>query len=84
MWRHRSGEEKEMTHDIPEDVPNSAIMHCIAEYVRLERDREVLRDHWFGGLSFTALTEKYDLSLTAVKNIIYGVGDKILLRAQKG
>lgn len=72
-----------MTHEIPADVTNSTIEYCIAEYVRLERDRRILRDHWFGGLSFTALAEKHDLSLTAVKAIIYQKGDKILLRAER-
>lgn len=80
----RHGARQEMTHDIPDDVPNSRIEYCIAEFVRLERDRAILRDHWFGGLSFMALVEKYDISLTAVKSIIYGEGDKVLLRAQKG
>jgi Mor family transcriptional regulator len=70
-------------HEIPEDLLNSSILLCIAEYVRLERDREILRDHWFKGLSFMALAEKYDLSLNGVKKIVYGQGDKVLLRAAK-
>lgn len=35
------------------------------------------------GLSFFQISEKYGLSLTAVKKIIYGVGDKILLKLEK-
>lgn len=72
-----------MTHEIPEDVKNSAIEHCISEYVRLERDRDILRDHWFGGESLMGLSDKYDLSLTAIKKIVYGRGDKILLLAAR-
>jgi hypothetical protein len=30
-----------------------------------------------------ALADKYDLSLNGVKKIVYGQGDKVLLRAAK-
>ena len=70
-----------MTHNIPEDVLNSNIEYCIDEYVRLIRHREMLRDKWFHGLSLESIAEKYDISTTATKDVIYGIGDKILLRA---
>lgn len=69
-----------MRHSLPEHVTNTQINEMIDEYVRLERDRQILRDHWFGGLSFLKLSEKYDLSLTAIKTIIYKRGDKVLLK----
>lgn len=72
-----------MKHDIPDEITNSSIEYCISEYVRLERDRAILIDHWFGGLSFMALAEKYQLSETAIKRVIYDEGDKVLLRADK-
>lgn len=72
-----------MTHEIPDEVTNSAVVYCINEYVRLERDRSILIDHWFKGKSFTALENDYDLSLTTIKTIIYGIGDKILIRAER-
>ena len=72
-----------MNHDIPESVTNSVVEHCINEYVRFTRDRDMLRDHWFNGMSFTALAEKYDLSLPAVKNIVYSIGDDVLIRANE-
>ena len=72
-----------MTHSIPSGVANSTVEHCINEYVRLIRDRNILTDHWFGGLSFISLAEKYDLSLPAVKAIVYNVGDSVLRRAQE-
>lgn len=72
-----------MTHNIPENVRNGNIEYCISEYVRLERDRDILRDHWFGGLSFMALSEKYKISDDTVKRVIYGQGDKILIKAAK-
>ena len=71
-----------MTHEIPDEVTNSAVELCISEYVRLERDREILRDHWFRGKSFMTLASNYNLSLTAIKKIIYDKGDKVLLKAQ--
>lgn len=72
-----------MTHRIPEDLSNSQIIHLIDEFVRFRRDREMLKDHWFEGLSLMALADKYELSLTAVKSIIYTQGDRILLMAAK-
>lgn len=69
-----------MLHSIPDNIPNSAVEHCIAEYVRLTRDRDILRDHWFNGLSFNALSEKYDLSVPALKAIVYKIGDGIIER----
>ena len=71
-----------MKHDLPEDVRNSAIIEAIDEYIRLERNRQILKDHWFGGLTFEALAEKNDMSTNAIKNIIYGMGDKVLARVK--
>lgn len=72
-----------MTHEIPEDTLNSAVQYCIDEYVRLEQHREMLRDKWFRGLTIQAIAIEYKTSETAVKNVIYGVGDKVLIRALK-
>ena len=84
--RHRSSEnseerKEEMTHDIPPETLNSNINYCIDEYVRLVSHREMLRDKWFRGLSFKDLSDKYDISEQSVKNVIYGVGDQILIKA---
>lgn len=70
-------------HAIPEDVLNSCVEFCIDEYVRLVKHRSMLRDKWFQGLSLEQIAEKYGLSLTATKSIIYGIGDPILARARK-
>lgn len=72
-----------MSHKIPDDVLNSNIEFCISEYVRNEKHRDMLRDKWFRGYSLEALAEKYDISETATKNIIYGIGDKVLIKASK-
>lgn len=69
-----------MKHSIPENAKNSNVIYLIDEYVRLERDRQILKDHWFGGMTFEQLAENNKLSANAVKNIIYDIGDKILLK----
>ena len=73
--------QEEMTHDIPEDTLNSNINYCIDEYVRLEQHREMLRDKWFRGVAFDKLAEKYGVSLQTAKNVVYDIGDPILVRA---
>lgn len=72
-----------MTHDIPAETLNSNINYCIDEYVRLEIHREMLRDKWFRGMSFEALAEKYHVTPQTAKNVIYDIGDKILIRASE-
>ncbi len=75
--------QEQMKHEIPEDTLNSRIETCIEEYVRLRRDRDILREHWFGGKSFKELSDIHKMSMEGVKKVIYGIGDKILLRASK-
>lgn len=70
-----------MTHDIPEDALNSNIEYCIEEYVRNIEHREMLRESWFQGKSFEKIAEEHRVSTTTVKNVIYGLGDKVLLKA---
>ena len=72
-----------MKHDIPEETLNKNIEYCIDQYVRLIKHREMLRDKRFYGLSIEQVAAKYKLSSTATKDVIYGTGDKILLRASK-
>lgn len=69
-----------INHEIPETAKNSDVHYLLNEFVRVDRDRMILEDHWFGGLSFYQISEKYNISLTAVKKIVYGIGDKILLK----
>ena len=72
-----------MSHKIPENVTNSNLNFCINEYVRLEKHRDMLRDKWFMGLTLEQIAEKYEISDTQTKNIISGIGDKVLLKAAK-
>ena len=70
-------------HDIPDDVLNSDIIYCVSEYVRNIEHRQILLDWWFHGYTLEGLSEKYHRSVTGIKSIVYGIGDKILLRAMK-
>lgn len=72
-----------MSHKIPDDITNTNLKFCIDEYVRLEVHKDMLRDKWFCGLTLEQIAEKYEISDTQTKNIIYGIGDKILLKAAK-
>lgn len=60
---------------------NSAILFCIDEYVRLEAHRELLKDKWFKGETIETLAAKYNISETRVKEILYGEGDDVLIKA---
>ena len=70
-------------HSASFETLNSDIEFCIAEHVRLIENRDILRDKWFRGLSLKQLSDKYNKSDTAIKNVVYGIGDKILLAADK-
>ena len=72
-----------MSHKIPDNVTNTKLNFCINEYVRIEKHKDMLRDKWFMGLTLEQIAEKYDISETQTKNIIYGIGDKVLLKAAK-
>ena len=80
-WGRKGSDQEEMTHDIPPDTLNSNIEYCIEEYVRNIEHREILRESWFQDKSFEMIAQDHDVSVTTVKNIIYGIGDKVLLKA---
>lgn len=68
---------------LPDDVKNSDIEYCINEYVRQVEYREILRKHWFGRSTISDLAEEHHMSDTAVKKVIYSIGDKILIKATR-
>ena len=70
-----------MTHDIPEETLNSNLKYCIREYVRQKEHRKMLREKWFDGMTLEQISAKHNICLTRTKEIIYGEGDKILLKA---
>lgn len=68
---------------IPGEVRNSDLEYCIDEYVRLYEHREILKEKWFHGLTIEELAEKHHISETSVKNVLYDVGDSVLIRASE-
>lgn len=62
------------------DYTNSEITALIDEHIHSARDREILKDRFVNGMIYEALAEKYELSVRQVKNIVYRLGDKILLK----
>lgn len=68
---------------VGDNVKNSDIIYCINEYVRPIAHREILYKHWFDRVTISELAEEYNLSETAIRKILYGIGDKVLLRAYK-
>ena len=72
-----------MTHKIDSNIKNSDIEYCISEYVRAYEHRDILREKWFGQKTIEELASEHNMSITAMKSIIYDIGDDILLRAAK-
>lgn len=70
-------------HTLSGDVKNSDIEYCINEYVRQIEYREILRKHWFEGVTLQALAAEYNKSMTSIKHIVYDIGDTVLLKADK-
>jgi hypothetical protein len=71
------------SHSISGDLRNSDIEYCIDEYVRRKEHRIILKEKWFEGLTFEEIATKHHLSVTVVKDIVYNLGDPILLKASK-
>lgn len=52
-------------------ISNSEIQHLIDEWVRNERDRNILKRRLLDGVTYERLAEEFDLSVRQVKNIVY-------------
>ena len=53
------------------EYTNSQMLELIREHIHSERDRLILRDRLIHGLTLERLSEKHDLSVRQIKNIIY-------------
>lgn len=53
------------------DLPRSEISALIDEWILNERNREILKRRLCDGICFEPLAEKFGLSVTQVKNIVY-------------
>lgn len=72
-----------MHHTIPSELTNTAVEYCINEYVRNYEHREMLRDKWFRGMTLEGISDKYHISDTRAKEILYGCGDNVINHALK-
>lgn len=73
---------KTMTHAIDPSIKNSVLEYCIDEYVRNIEHREILKEKWFIGMTLGQLADKHNISESAIKDIVYGIGDPILIQAK--
>lgn len=61
-----------------DNITNSQINAAIEEYCHSKRDRDLLKSRYIDGLTYEALAERYDLSVTQTKRIVYKEGDRVL------
>lgn len=64
------------------EYTNSQINCLIDEHIHSDRNRKILKDRYINGLTYEVLSEKYDLSVKQVKNIIYK-SETVLLKYLK-
>ena len=62
-----------------DDLPRSKIEYLIDEWIKVERDRRILKRRLLDGICYEPLAEEFDLSTRQVKNIVYK-GKSILLK----
>lgn len=60
------------------DKPRSEYEKVIEEWIFSERDRRLIRRRLFDGITYEALAEEFDLSVTQVKRIIYKTEAEII------
>ena len=53
------------------EYTNSQIDRLINEYIHSQRNRQILKSRYIDGLTYEALSEKYDLSVKQIRNIIH-------------
>ena len=60
-----------------DELSNSELASLIDEWVRGERNREMLKDRLINGMLYEPLAEKYGLSVRATQNIIYKASEQL-------
>ena len=73
-WHRSDKEQKTM-----KEYTNSQIAALIDEYIHSQRDREILKDRFINGLTFSELSAKHYLSERQIKRIV-AKADKIILK----
>lgn len=59
------------------NLPRSELQYLIDQWIFNERNRLILADRLFNGITYERLAEKYDLSTQQVKNIVYKSMDRL-------
>lgn len=59
------------------NLSRSELQNIIDQWIFNERDRLILADRLFNGMTYERLAEKYDLSTVQVKSIAYKSMDRI-------
>lgn len=60
-----------------DDVTNTQIAHVIDEYIHSERDRNLMKARLIDGICFEPLADRFNLSVTQTKRIVYKLEKKI-------
>lgn len=64
------------------EYTNSGMVRLIDEYIHSERDRAILKRRLIDGITYEALAEEFDLSVTQVKRIVYK-GEDIIFKKRR-
>lgn len=54
-----------------EELPNSEIRRLIDEWIKSERDRNILKRRLLDGITYERIAEEFNLSVRQTKNIVY-------------
>ena len=60
-----------------DELSNSELASFIDEWVRKERDREMLKDRLINGMLYEPLAEKYNLSVRYTQQVIYKASEQL-------
>lgn len=63
---------------ILEEYTNTDIQIAINEWIRNERNRNILKRRLVDGICFEPLAEEFDLSVRQVKTIVYRETERLL------
>ena len=70
-----------MDHKIPADAMNSWVRFCVDEFVRDEKHKTILLKKWYDKATFDSLAKEFNYTTEWIKDIVYGEGDQILIKA---
>ena len=59
------------------DLSRTEWERLIDDWIFNQKHREILKDRLLNGIPFEPLAEKYNLSVTQVKNIVYRATEKL-------